>query len=293
MFQAWWMAIRPRTLPASIAGVVMGISLAILNQQFRWIPALAALIIGILLQIGSNLANDVYDFHRGADTPERMGPTRVTTAGILTPRQVKTGMAVVFGLAAILGIFLYLTSGWIVLIIGVSAILSAILYTGGPYPLGYHGLGDLFVFIYFGLAAVCGTYYVQANTVTPVVWLMAVPIGLIIVDLLVVNNLRDIKTDAMVGKKTMAVRIGVRWTKVEYITLMVIAYLIIPLGIMLHWLPVITVLVWLSIPRALSICQMILTETGKPLNKALAATSQQALFYAVLFFGAVIIQLIL
>ena len=289
LFQAWWMAIRPRTLPASIAGVVMGISVTWLEGKFDLLPALAALFIGILLQIGSNLANDVYDFHRGADTPDRLGPTRVTTAGILTPRQVKTGMLVVFGTAALLGFYLFLHSGWWVLLIGISAILSAILYTGGPYPLGYHGLGDLFVFIFFGLAAVCGTYFAQVGRVSTIAWWMAIPVGLIVVDLLVVNNLRDINTDRAVGKRTMAVRIGAKWTKVEYIALMVIAFLMIPAGILLHLIPPISLLVFLSIPRAWYICRLVLTTTGRSLNKALAATSQFALIYSTFFLLSILI----
>ncbi|MEW5941883.1 MAG: 1,4-dihydroxy-2-naphthoate octaprenyltransferase, partial [Chloroflexota bacterium] len=167
LFQIWWLAIRPKTLPAAASGVVMGSALAWRDGTFQPLPALAALLVALLLQIGSNVANDVFDFERGADTPERLGPTRVTQAGLLTPAQVKRGMWVIFGLAASCGLYLAWLRGPVVIAIGLAAILSAIAYTGGPFPLGYYGLGDLFVFIFFGLAAVSGTYFVQAGSVTP------------------------------------------------------------------------------------------------------------------------------
>jgi 1,4-dihydroxy-2-naphthoate polyprenyltransferase len=166
-FQNWLLAIRPRTLPAAAAGVVMGGALAWRDGFLRLDALLACLFAALLLQIGSNLANDVFDFERGTDTPERLGPTRVTQAGLLRPSEVKIGMAVVFGLAALFGLYLAWFGGWPIIIIGVAAILSAIAYTGGPFPLGYYGLGDIFVFIFFGLASVAGTYYVQAGSFLP------------------------------------------------------------------------------------------------------------------------------
>ena len=168
LFQIWWLAIRPRTLPAAASGVVMGCALAWHDDVFQWLPALAALLIALLLQIGSNVANDVFDFERGADTAERMGPLRVTQAGLLTPAQVKRGLFVIFVFAAMLGLYLAALRGWTVVWIGVAAMISAVAYTGGPFPLGYHGLGDIFVFIFFGLAAVAGTYFVQAGFVSDV-----------------------------------------------------------------------------------------------------------------------------
>ncbi|MFM8426495.1 MAG: 1,4-dihydroxy-2-naphthoate octaprenyltransferase, partial [Chloroflexota bacterium] len=164
--QTWWLAIRPRTLPAAASGVAMGCALAWYDGSFQLLPALACLLIALLLQIGSNVANDVFDFERGADTAERLGPVRVTQAGFLTPTQVKRGMVVIFGLAAMLGLYLAALRGWTVIWLGAAAILSAVAYTGGPYPLGYHGLGDVFVFLFFGLAAVAGTYFVQVGFVS-------------------------------------------------------------------------------------------------------------------------------
>ncbi len=283
------LAIRPRTLPASAAGVVTGVALAILDGSFQIWPALAALAVGLLLQISSNLANDVFDFEHGTDTPERLGPTRVTQAGILTARQVKTGLAVVIFLAVILGVYLTTIAGWPVILIGLAAIVSAILYTGGPYPLGYHGLGDLFVFLFFGLAAVMGTYYVQALTLLPAVGWMAIAIGLLVVNLLVVNNLRDIPTDRKGGKRTLAVLIGVRWTRIEYLVLQILAYLIIPALIWLRLIPVWTILTWLSIPYAVQLTRGVFTRSGKALNPILAGTSRLALIFALLFLTGVLV----
>jgi len=282
-WNAWMLAIRPRTLPAAAAGVVMGAAMAWRDGVFRLNVVLVCLFTALLLQIGSNLANDVFDFERGADTGERLGPTRVTLAGMLTPKQVKVGMAVVFGLAGILGLYLAWLGGWIILIVGVATIISAIAYTGGPFPIGYYGLGDVFVFIFFGLAAVAGTYYIQAGTVTPAVWWMTLPPGLIITAILVVNNLRDIDNDRKAGKHTFAVRVGEKGTKVEYIVCMVVAY-IIPIPVawagMISWT---TLIAWLSLPLAIQGTRVVLTQKGRPLNAALAKTGQTALTFSLLF----------
>jgi 1,4-dihydroxy-2-naphthoate octaprenyltransferase len=283
LFQIWWLAIRPRTLPAAASGVVMGSALAWLDGSFQLLPALAALFVALLLQIGSNVANDVFDFERGADTSDRQGPLRVTQAGLLTPAQVKRGLLVIFGLAVMCGLYLAFLRGWIVILIGVAAIVSAIAYTGGPFPLGYHGLGDVFVFIFFGLAAVCGTYFVQAGSVSATTWWMSIPIGLIITAILVVNNLRDIENDRAAGKRTLAVVMGVNATKAEYLFCMATAYLILPVLVVLNILPVTGLMAWLSLPLAIKTAQVVLTQTGRPLNLALAGTGQAAFLYSVLF----------
>ncbi|MBA4421196.1 MAG: 1,4-dihydroxy-2-naphthoate polyprenyltransferase [Anaerolinea sp.] len=288
-FQIWWLAIRPKTLPASTAGVITGTAVAVMAGKFSLLPALAALGVGLLLQIASNLANDVFDFERGTDTSERIGPMRVTQAKLLTPRQVKIGLGVVIGLAGILGIYLAWIAGWPVIIIGLAAIASAILYTGGPYPFGYHGFGDLFVFLFFGLAAVAGTYFVQAHEVSIAAWCMAVPVGLIVVDLLVVNNLRDIHNDKKGGKNTLAVRMGAKNTRINYVVWMLIAYGIMPALVIARVLPLLSILTWLSIPAAWSVTRKVMTLEGKALNPALAGTSQLALIFALLFMAAALI----
>ena len=277
------LAIRPRTLPAAAAGVVMGAAMAWRDGVFRLDIVLVCLFTALLLQIGSNLANDVFDFERGADTSERLGPTRVTQAGILTPTQVKTGMIVVFGLSGVLGLYLVLHGGWLILFLGIAAIISAIAYTGGPFPIGYYGLGDVFVFIFFGLAAVAGTYFIQAGTISPAVWWMTLPPGLIITAILVVNNLRDIDNDRKAGKHTLAVRMGEQGTKVEYIVCMAIAY-IVPIPVawagMISWT---TLIAWLSLPLTIQATRVVLTQKGRPLNAALAKTGQAALVFSLLF----------
>ncbi len=207
-WQIWLLAARPKTLPAAASPAIVGSAVAFSVGKFHFGPALAALLGALLLQIGANLANDVFDFHRGADTQARLGPTRVTQAGLLTPTEVTRGMWVVFGLAAISGIYLTAVAGWLVVLIGVAAIAAAIAYTGGPFPLGYYGLGEIFVFIFFGLVAECGTVFVQAKGLSPLAWWSAVPMGLLVVNILVVNNLRDIETDRTAGKKTLSVRLG-------------------------------------------------------------------------------------
>jgi len=283
-WQVWWLAARPKTLPAAVSGVVAGTALAVRDGQFRLGPALAALGVGLLLQIGSNLANDVFDYERGADTPERLGPLRVTQAGLLSPTQVKMGMGVAFGLAALLGLYLAWQAGWIVLLIGLAAIFSAILYTGGPFAYGYYGLGDLFVFLFFGLAAVTGTYYVQAGRVSLAAWWTAVPIGLLVVNILVVNNLRDIENDRSVGKRTFAVRLGVRGTRLQYTSLLVITYLLVPVLILSGVLPWGALLTWLSLPLAWQMLRMVWTVQGRPLNAALAGSGRLAFVFSCLFF---------
>ena len=289
LFQIWMLAIRPRTLPAAASGVVMGSALAWRDGSFQLLPALAALCVALLLQIGSNVANDVFDFERGADTAERQGPTRVTQAGLLTPEQVKRGMWVIFGLAALCGLYLASLRGWTVILIGLAAILSAIAYTGGPFPLGYYGLGDLFVFVFFGLAAVAGTYFVQVGSVSAAAWWMAVPVGLVVTAILVVNNLRDLENDRKAGKHTLAVMLGAQGARAEYVLCLVIAYLLLPILIFMKIIPVFTLLAWLSLPIAYKSTRTVFTQQGKPLNAALAGTGQTALMYSVLFWLGLIL----
>ena len=290
LLQTWLLAIRPKTLPAAASGVVMGCALAWADGAFQLLPALAALAVALLLQIGSNVANDVFDFERGADTSERQGPLRVTQAGLLTPAQVKRGMWIIFGLAALCGAYLAFLRGWVVMAIGLVAIFSAIAYTGGPFPLGYYGLGDIFVFIFFGLASVAGTYFVQAGSVSPAAWWMSVPVGLIITAILVVNNLRDIENDRKAGKHTLAVRLGERGTRIEYLVCMVIAYLILPLAALLGLVPWTALLAWGSLPLAVKSTQAVFTQRGRPLNAALAGTGQTAFLFSLLFWISLIVS---
>lgn len=281
--QTWVMAIRPKTLPAAAASVIVGSSLAWYDGVLAVGPALAALAIALLLQIGSNLANDVYDDERGTDTADRLGPTRVTQAGLLSRTQVKAGMKAVFLLALALGLYLTWVRGWLVLVIGIAAIAAAIAYTGGPWPLGYHGLGEVFVFLFFGVTAVVGTYWVQAGATPPAAWLMSVPVGLLITAILVVNNLRDIEQDRIADKRTVAVRIGVGATRAEYVACVLGAYAVVSAGVASGLLPAPALAVWASLPLAIATARIVFTQAGRPLNRALAMTGQTTLLFSVLF----------
>ena len=280
-WQAWLMASRPRTLPASVAPVIVGTALAIQAGAFEPAAALVSLLCALLIQIGSNFANDLGDFRRGTDERGRVGPTRVTTAGLLTPEQVKTGMIVVFGLAALGGLYLIILGGWPILVVGVLSIVAAIAYTAGPLPFGYYGLGDLGTFVFFGLVAVTGTYYVQAHTVTPAVWLGAAAMGCLVTAILVVNNVRDADTDRQAGKRTLAVLLGRRGARTEYALLLAVAYAVPPilwLGLrMTPWV----MLTWLTLPLAVRLARAVFTILGPALNKTLAGTAQLTVLYAI------------
>jgi len=287
--QKWWLAIRPKTLPAAASGVVTGSALAWMDHSFQILPACAALGVALLLQMGSNVANDVYDFERGADTSERHGPLRVTQAGLLSPSQMKGGMWVIFGLAAVIGLYLAYGRGWLILLLGLAAIISAYAYTGGPFPLSYYALGDLFVFVFFGVMCVAGTYYVQTGSVGAAAWWMSIPIGLLITDILVVNNLRDLEHDRQARKHTLAVLIGEKWTRIQYVSFMVISYLLPPVLVWFGILSGLTLLTWLSLPLAWGTTRTVVSQRGSSLNSGLARTGQTALAFSLLFFIGILL----
>lgn len=278
--QAWVLAARPKTLPAAVSPVIVGSALAAAHGGFALGPALAALAGALLLQIGSNFANDYFDHVKGVDRADRIGPTRVTAGGLLSPAAVRAGMVAVFGAAALIGLYLIVVGGWPILAIGVASILAALAYTGGPKPFGYIGLGDLFVFLFFGPVAVIGTYYVQTLRLTLDALLVAIPVGALITAILVVNNLRDIETDRRGGKMTLAVRLGRQGTQAEYLLLLIAAYLA-PLVLWAHsgntWL----LLSWLTLPLAVRLGQTITaTQDGPTLNAALAGTARLSLLFS-------------
>ena len=221
---AWILAARPRTLTAAAAPVFVGTGLAQGMDAFSALPALAALLGALLIQIGTNLANDYYDHIRGGDTEERVGPIRVTQAGLIPAKTVKRATYLVLGLALLLGVYLVWVGGWPIIIIGLASLVCAVAYTGGPFPLAYHGLGDLFVFLFFGLAAVGGTAWVQALYFGPDVLLAGAGMGAMSTAILVVNNLRDLETDARAGKNTMAVWLGHGGTKFELLLLFLMGF---------------------------------------------------------------------
>jgi 1,4-dihydroxy-2-naphthoate octaprenyltransferase len=290
--QVWILAVRPKTLPAAAATAITGSSAAFYASSFKLLPALVCLLIALLLQIGANLANDVYDYKRGTDTTARLGPLRVTHAGYLTPRQVLMGMWFVFGAAGILGIYLFFQAGWPVLVIGLLSIAAAIAYSGGSLPYGYYGLGDLAVFIFFGFVAVCGTYYVQVLTIDPIAIWASMPMAFLIVAILVVNNLRDVPTDRVTGKRTLAVRFGVGFARWEYAACLLAAYLAPALMVVVGVCPAWVLLAWLSLPIAFKQNQMVWQLEGRPLNQTLAGTGQLTLLFATIFSLGMIISAI-
>lgn len=213
----WISATRPRTLPAAIAPVLAGSALAWHDHSFVWPAAVSCLVFALLIQIGTNFANDYYDFIKGADTAERVGPRRAVASGLVKPATMKLAMILVFALAFAAGLTLLKYGGWPLLVIGVASIVCGIAYTGGPYPLGYNGLGDIFVFVFFGLVAVCATYFVQAGRVTVEAVLVAAGIGALAANILVVNNYRDVETDAKAGKRTLVVRFGRGFARAQFV----------------------------------------------------------------------------
>ena len=281
--EVWILAARPKTLPAAFAPVLVGTAVAWVAGGFRAGPATAAALGALLLQIGSNLANDVFDFERGADREGRTGPLRVTQAGLLTPSQVRAGMAIVFGLALLVGIYLTIEAGWPVIVIGLAAIAAAIAYTGGPFPLGYNGLGELFVMIFFGFAAVCGTAFVQATYVPAAAWPAGFAAGCLATAILVVNNVRDIDQDRESGKRTLPVRFGRPWGVAEFVVLVVLAYLVPLLLVLTDRATISLLLVLLSAPLALPLVGSLRHQRGVILNRTLAGTARLFLVWSVLY----------
>ena len=204
----WLMAARPRTLPAAVAPVLVGTALAATEGTFKVLTFVAAMLGALFIQVGTNLSNDYSDARRGADTEDRLGPVRVTAGGLVPPRQVLVATYVAFGLAVLAGAYLIATAGWELLLIGVASILAGVLYTGGPRPYGYEGLGEVFVFLFFGVVAVTGSYFAQVERLSWEAFVLAVPVGLLASAILVVNNVRDLETDRRAGKRTLAVRLG-------------------------------------------------------------------------------------
>ena len=228
----WLAATRPRTLPAAVAPVVVGSALAWHDGKFDASAAALCLAFALLVQIGTNFANDYYDFVNGADTAARVGPRRAVASGLIAPATMRRAMWVVFVVAFMSGLALIAWGGPWLLAVGVASILCGVAYTGGPYPLGYHGLGDVFVFVFFGLVAVDATYFVQAGRLTAEVWLAAVPIGLLAANILVVNNYRDVETDTVAGKRTLVVRFGRGFARAQFALSLGVALAVPPVFLM-------------------------------------------------------------
>ena len=287
----WLLAIRPATLPASVSGVVVGLGAAwATGAPFRLDTALGCMAVALLLQVCANLANDLSDFRRGADTPERLGPTRVTAAGLVTVRQLEVAIVLVLIIAGIVGGWLAMLGGPVLVALGVAAILAALAYTGGPFPYGYHGLGELFVFIFFGFVAVIGTAELQSGRVELLYVLAAIPVGALTTAILVVNNLRDVSTDRAASKRTLAVMLGEGFARAEYLGCLVVAWAM-PLGLAVaRWAGAsvaagpLTLLPLLTIPMAVPLWRTVCAD-GDPrrLNPVLRGTARLTLIFALLF----------
>ena len=283
-FEKWILAARPKTLWASIAPVVVGTALAYGDGAHHWPSALIALACAVLIQIGTNFANDYFDYEKGADTEERMGPLRVTQSGMVPPTTMKWATAVIFFFACVGGAILTWRGGWPIAVVGLLCILSGLLYTGGPYPLGYLGLGDLFVLIFFGPVAVGGTYYVQALQLNTTVLVAGMGPGLLITAILTVNNLRDIEVDRKAGKRTLAVRFGKTFTRWEYAFLVLAGVSIPPFLYLRSGQHLSSLLSLLVVLPAISTFRGVFGHAeGPSLNPVLANTARMSLLYSLLF----------
>jgi 1,4-dihydroxy-2-naphthoate octaprenyltransferase len=285
----WLMAARLRTLPAAVAPVLVGTSLALGGGRFRALAFVAALLGAVFIQVGTNLSNDYSDARRGADTEDRLGPVRVTAGGLVPPGRVLLATYVTFGLAVLCGAYLVAVAGWELVAVGAASILAGVLYTGGPRPYGYEGLGELFVFLFFGIVAVSGSYFVQVQRLPWEAFACAVPVGLLASAILVVNNVRDLQSDRRAGKRTLAVRLGRERTRALYTAMVAGAFLLAPLpwllGSMTAWL----LLPWLAIGLAIPLAKIVRTRVDGPsLNGALAKTGALQLVFCLLFSAGIL-----
>ena len=285
------MAARPRTLPAAIAPVLVGTALAGYENVFHPLRFVAALLGAIFIQVGTNLSNDYSDARRGADADDRLGPVRVTAGGLVPPRQVLVATYVSFGLAVLAGAYLIAVAGWQLLLVGAASILAGVAYTGGPRPYGYEGLGELFVFLFFGIVAVAGSYFVQVTHLEWEAFALAVPVGLLAAAILVVNNFRDIDSDRRAGKRTLAVRLGRERTRALYAAIVYLAFVLAPVVWIFGPLKPWVLLPWLTIVLAARVVRTVRNRTDGPsLNQALAQTGMLQLTFCVLLSAGLLLS---
>jgi 1,4-dihydroxy-2-naphthoate octaprenyltransferase len=287
----WLMAARPKTLPVGLAPVLVGTALAGTAGIFHPLRFVAALLGALFIQVGANLSNDYSDARRGADTEDRLGPVRVTAGGLVPPRQVLIATYVTFGLAILCGAYLVAVAGWQLLLVGAASIVAGVLYTGGPRPYGYEGFGELFVFLFFGIVAVAGSFFVQAERLVWEAFALAVPVGLLAAAVLVVNNVRDLDTDRRTGKRTLAVRLGRESTRTLYAVMVYGAFLLAPVTWIFGPLSAWTLLPLASLPLAVPLVRMVRNHADGPtLNAALAQTGRLELLFCVLLSAGVLLS---
>lgn len=289
-FRIWYLAARPWTLPASLAPIIVGSAVAWYEGGFHFLTALMALLTALLLQIAANFANDAIDFKRGSDTKERVGPTRITSAGYVSYESVMRATAIALGLAVLTGLYLVYRGGWPFLLLGVFAMIAAVAYTGGPFPISYLGLGEIFVFLFFGLIAVTGTAYLQTGEITALsLWSSLIP-GALIVGILIVNNYRDLEGDRVAGKRTVAVRIGPEKTQLEYALMLIITAATPLVFWAVGWLDAWALVTLLGWPLLWGLWRQITSLRGPALNKTLGMTGRVAVATSVLFTIAMVLS---
>jgi len=287
----WLMAARPRTLPAAVAPVLVGTALAGYFHVFHPLRFIAALLGAIFIQVGTNLSNDYSDARRGADAEDRLGPVRVTAGGLVPPKQVLIATYLSFGVAVLAGVYLVAVAGWQLLLVGAASILAGVLYTGGPKPYGYEGLGELFVFLFFGIVAVAGSFFVQVTHLDWEAFALAIPVGLLAAGILMVNNARDIDTDRRAGKRTLAVRLGRGQARTLFAGTVYLAFILTPItwlfGPTTPWV----LLPWLTLPIAAQVVRTVRNRTDGPsLNQALAQTGILQLAFCVLLAAGLLLS---
>jgi len=286
---AWVLASRPRTLLAAIVPVVVGTAIAVNDNKFKFSAALVALLCSVLIQIGTNFVNDLFDFLKGTDKEGRVGPARAVASGMISPAQMKAGIVACFGLSFLLGLYLVYIGGWNILVIGLASIAAGIAYTAGPFPLAYNGLGDIFVFLFFGFVGTVGSYYVQAHELSAFVYWASVPVGALITNILVVNNFRDREEDKLNGKNTLAVILGARFSQFQYLLFMLVSYAVPFIVYITFKKSLFVFLPLLSFPLSITLIKMIFTLQGRDLNKTLELTAKLSGLYGLLFAAGILL----
>jgi 1,4-dihydroxy-2-naphthoate octaprenyltransferase len=282
-FKSWIIASRPKTLLAAVVPVMVGSALAVSINIFYLPFSLVALICALLIQIGTNFTNDLYDYLKGADNKNRKGPKRVLVSGLITVKEMKIGIAVVFGLAFLFGLYLVYSAGVVILVIGIISIIIGIAYTAGPFPLAYNGLGDLFVFIFFGVIGTMGTYYLHSGEFTTLSFLVSLPVGVLTTNILIVNNFRDIEEDKAAGKNTLAVFLGRTFTRFEFIVLLILCYAVSLILFLEYNFSFWIFLPYTTIPLTVILIRMLFTFADEELNKTLELSARFAGLYGLLF----------
>ena len=286
---SWIIASRPRTLLAAFVPVMVGSAVAFNEGKLKIILSLSALLCSLLIQVGTNFTNDLYDFLKGSDTTKRKGPRRVLASGLISVGEMKTAIVLTFLTAFLIGLFLVYHGGFVILVIGILSILAGLAYTAGPYPLAYNALGDIFVFMFFGIIGTVGTYYLHTNDLSIVSFISSIPVGALVTNILVVNNYRDIEEDKTAGKKTLAVKLGKNFTRYQFIFLIVLSFLV-PLILFIFFNASIFIfLPYLTLPIAYKVISMIYTLNGTQLNSTLELTARLSAIYGLLFSAGIIL----